>query len=62
MKNKKIPLNTIMDRFSSVNSENMQSLVNKSMNSSTTKATSQWMRIFNSWAALRGEVCPIYLQ
>ena len=62
MKNKnKIPINTIMDRFSSVNSEDIQALVNKSKNSNTTKATSQWMRVFNSWAALRGEVRPIYL-
>ena len=62
MKNKKkIPINTIMDRFSSVNSEDIRSLVNKSKNSNTTKATSQWMRVFNSWAALRGEVRPIYL-
>ena len=50
-----------MDRFLSVNSEDIQSLVNKSKNSNTTKPTSQWMRVFNSWAALRGEVRPIYL-
>ena len=50
-----------MDRFSSVKSEDIQSLLKKSKNSSTTKATSQWMRVFNSWAALRGEVRPIYL-
>ena len=50
-----------MDRFSSVNSEDIRSLVNRSKNSNTTKATSQWMRVFNSWAALRGEVRPIYL-
>ena len=50
-----------MDRFSSVNSEDIQSLVNKSKNSNTTKAASQWMRVFNSWVALRGEVRPIYL-
>ena len=62
VKNKiKIPINTIMDRFSSVNSVDIQSLVNKSKNSNTTKATSQWMRVFNSWAALRGKVLPIYL-
>ena len=62
MKNKKkVPINTIMDRFSSVNSEDIQSLVNKSKNSNTTKAISQWMKVFNSWAALRGEVRPIYL-
>ena len=30
---KKIVINTIMDRFSSVNSEDMQSLVNKLKNS-----------------------------
>ena len=53
---KKIPINTIMDRFSSVNSGDIQSLVNKSKNSNTTKATSQRMRVFNSLAALRGEV------
>ena len=58
---KKISINTIMDRFSSVNSEDIQSLVNKSKNSDTTKAISQWMKVFNSWAALRGEVRPIYL-
>ena len=58
---KKISINTIMDRFSSVNSEDIQSLVNKSKNSNTTKAISQWMKVFNSWAALRGEVRPIYL-
>ena len=58
---KKIPINTIMDRFSSVISEDIQSLVNKSKNSNTTKATSQWMRVFNSWTALRGDVRPIYL-
>ena len=53
VKNKKeIPINTIMDRFSSVNSEDIQSLVNKSKNSNTTKAASQWMRVFNSWVAL----------
>ena len=50
-----------MDRFSSVYSEDLQSLVNKMKNSNSTKATSQLMRIFNSWAALRGEVRPIYL-
>ena len=50
-----------MDHFSSVNSEDIQALVNKSKNSNTTKATSQWMRVFNFWAALRGEVRPIYL-
>ena len=50
-----------MDRFSSVYSEDLQSLVNKSKNSNSTKATSQLIRIFNSWAALRGEVRPIYL-
>ena len=62
MKNqKKIPINTIMDRFSSVNSEDIQSLVNKSINSNTTKATSQWMTVFNSWATLRGAVRSIYL-
>ena len=49
---KKIPINTIMDRFSLVNSEDIQSLVNKSKNSNTTKAASQWMRVFNSWVAL----------
>ena len=43
---KKIPINTIMDRFSSVNSEDIQSLVNKLKNSNTTKGTSQWMRVF----------------
>ena len=43
---KKIPINTIMDRFSSVISEDIQSLVNKSKNSNTTKATSQWIRDF----------------
>ena len=59
---KKIPINTIMDCFLSVNSGDIQSLVNKSKNSNTTKATSQWMRAFNSWAAFRGEVRPIYLQ
>ena len=53
---KKIPINTIMDRFSSVNSGDIQSLVNKSKNSNTTKATSQRMRVFNSLATLRGEV------
>ena len=58
---KKIPINTIMDHFSSVDPEDIQSLVNKSNNSNTTKATSQWMRVFNSWAALKGEVRPIYL-
>ena len=58
---KKIPINIIMDHFSSVDSEDIQSLVNKSKNSNTTKATSQWMRVFNSWAALKGEVRPIYL-
>ena len=62
MKNrKKIPINTIMDHFSSVNSEDIQSLVNKSKNLNTTKTTSKWMRVFNSWAALRGKVCPIFL-
>ena len=41
VKNKKnIPINTIMDRFSSVNLEYIQALVNKSKNSNTTKATS----------------------
>ena len=50
-----------MDHFSSVNSEDIQPLVNKLKNSNTTKATSQWMRVFNYWAALRGEVHPIYL-
>ena len=41
VKNKKnIPINTIMDRFSSVNLEYIQELVNKSKNSNTTKATS----------------------
>ena len=50
-----------MDRFSSVNSEDIQTLVNKLKNSNTTKTTSQWMRVFNYWAALRGEVHPIYL-
>ena len=60
VKNKeKIPINIIMDRFSSVNSEDIQSLVNKLKDSNTTKATSQCMRIFNFWAALRGEVRPI---
>ena len=49
-----------MDRFSSVNSEDIQSLVNKSINSNTTKATSQWMTVFNSWATLRGAVRSIY--
>ena len=34
---KKIPINTIMDRFSSVISEDIQSLVNKSKNSNTPK-------------------------
>ena len=58
---KKIPINTIMDRFSSVNSEDIQSLVNKLKNSNITKVTSQWMRTFNSWEALRGKVRPIYL-
>ena len=58
---KKIPINIIMDHFSSVDSEDIQSLVNKSKNSNTTKVTSQWMRVFNSWAALKGEVRPIYL-
>ena len=58
---KKIPINTIMDHFSSVNSEDIQSLVNKSKNLNTTKTTSKWMRVFNSWAALRGKVCPIFL-
>ena len=62
MKNKKkIPINTKRDRFSSVNSEDIQSLVNKSINSNTTKAISQWMTVFNSWAALRGAVRSIYL-
>ena len=60
-KNKKSQINTIMDRFSSVYSEDLQSLVNKPKNSNSTKATSQLIRIFNSWAALRGEVPPIYL-
>ena len=58
---KKIPINTIMDRFSSVNSKDTQSLVNKSINSNITKATSQWMTVFNSWATLRGAVRSIYL-
>ena len=41
VKNKKnIPINTTMDRFSSVNLEYIQELVNKSKNSNTTKATS----------------------
>ena len=41
VKNKKnIPINTIMDRFSSVDLEYIQELVNKSKNSNTTKATS----------------------
>ena len=31
-----------MDRFSAVNSEDTQSLVNKSKISNTTKATNQW--------------------
>ena len=48
-----------MDRFSSVNSEDILSLVNKSKNLNTTKATSKWMRVLNSWSALSGEVCPI---
>ena len=60
-KKEKIPINTIMDRFSSINSKDIQPLVNKLKNSNTTKATSQWMRVFNYWAALRGEVHPIYL-
>ena len=55
---KKVPINTIMDQCSSVNSKDRQSLVNKSKNSNTTKAPCQWMRVFNSWAALRGEVRP----
>ena len=50
-----------MDCFSLVNSEDIQALVNKSKNSSTTKAASQYMRVFNSWASLRSEVRPIYL-
>ena len=58
---KKTPINTIMDHFSSVNSEDIQSLVNKSKNLNTTKTISKWMRVFNSWAALRGKVCPIFL-
>ena len=42
---KKVPINTIMDQFSSVNSKDRQSLVNKSKNSNTTKAPCQWMRV-----------------
>ena len=61
MKSKKIPVNTIMNVFCSANSEDIQSLVSKSKNSNTTKDTSQWMRVFNSWTALIGEVRPIYL-
>ena len=61
VKSKKIPVNTIMNVFCSANSEDIQSLVSKSKNSNTTKDTSQWMRVFNSWTALIGEVCPIYL-
>ena len=58
---KKISINTIMDHFSSVNSEDIQLLINKSKNSNTTIAISQWVKVFDSWAALRGEVRPIYL-
>ena len=57
---KKIPINTMTDSFSAVNSEYIQSVVNKSKNSNTTKATSRRMRVFNSRAALRSKVRPIY--
>ena len=48
-----------MDRFLSVNSEDILSLVNKSKNSNTTKATSKWMRVLKPSSALSGKVRPI---
>ena len=57
---KKVPIITIMNRLSSIMSEDIRALVNKLKNLNTTKATSQRMRVSNSWAALRGKVRPIY--
>ena len=49
-----------MDRFATCNNADIENLINKSKNSNTTKATSQWMRVYNSWAEARNASLEIW--
>ena len=44
-----------MDRFTKAASEpNIEEFINKSKNTNTTKSTNLWMRVYESWAEIRG--------
>jgi len=48
-----------MDLFAECNEKSTQNLIEKSKNTNTTKATSQWMRVYQSWAKSRGTTFEI---
>ena len=50
-----------MDRFAVSNQQNIQTLIDKSKNQNTNKATNQWMRAYLSWAKLRNAPTEIEL-
>ena len=43
-----------MDRFTKTTSENIEEYIKKSKNTNTTKSTNLWMRVYESWAEIRG--------
>ena len=42
-----------MNRFDTCNGASIQKFIDKSKNQYTTKATSQWIRVYNAWAVER---------
>lgn len=43
-----------MERFHTASSSQIEDLILKSKNKNTTKATQNWMRVYYTWAAIRG--------
>ena len=48
-----------MSRFTKSTAENINEFINRSKNTNTTKATSQWIRLFQSWTLERNMVIKI---
>ena len=48
-----------MDPFDECHEINIQQFIDKSKNLNTTKATSQWMRVYLSWAEIKGAALEI---
>ena len=48
-----------MERFTSSSTADIQEFISKSKNKNTTNATVNWMRMYTSWATIRGKETKI---